>query len=227
MAEREAVEATVTGNDQQVGFRALVMKQAIAYNLAGSARNDANEIVHFTLQGDKQRIDSALAAIQAGTKRSSDLKITTTPTAIDPALNAFTIVAWTSSSREITNQYNLVFALSSRRALSVIPRFLAPISGEGNPPPCDLRYNDVDSVRVRDVWCELGLWPREKLLRQPSPNDQQVGFRAVVMRQAIEYNLAGSARNDANEIVHFTLQGDKQRIDFGARGPSRRDQKIV
>ena len=109
MAKREAVEATVTGNDQQVGFRALVMKQAIEYNLAGSARNDANEIVHFTLQGDKQRIDLALATIQEGTKRSSDIKITTTSAAIDPALNAFTIVDWTSSSRNITNKYNLVF----------------------------------------------------------------------------------------------------------------------
>jgi acylphosphatase len=111
MAKREAVEATVTGNDQQVGFRALVMKQAIEYNLSGSARNDENEIVHFTLQGDKQRIDLALATIQEGTKRSTDIKITTTSAAIDPALNAFTIVDWTSSSRNITNKYNLVFEL--------------------------------------------------------------------------------------------------------------------
>jgi acylphosphatase len=111
MAKREAVEATVTGNDQQVGFRALVMKQAIEYNLSGSARNDENEIVHFTLQGDKKRIDLALATIQEGTKRSSDIKITTTSAAIDPALDAFTIVDWTSSSRKITNKYNLVFEL--------------------------------------------------------------------------------------------------------------------
>ena len=111
MAKREAVEATVTGNDQQVGFRALVMKQAIEYNLSGSARNDENEIVHFTPQGDKQRIDLALTTIQEGTKRSTDIKITTTSAAIDPALNAFTIVDWTSSSRNITKKYNLVFEL--------------------------------------------------------------------------------------------------------------------
>ncbi len=111
MAKNEAVQASVTGNDEQVGFRALVMKQAIAYNLAGSATNAVNDIVHFTLQGDKHRIDSALATIQDGTKRSSDLKITTAPAAIDPALNEFTIVDWTSSSRNITNKYNLVFAL--------------------------------------------------------------------------------------------------------------------
>ena len=111
MAKKEAVEATVTGNDQQVGFRALVMKQAIEYNLAGSARNDANEVVRFTFQGDKHRIDSALATINEGTKRSSHIKITTTSAAIDRALNVFTIVDWTSSSRNITNKYNLVFEL--------------------------------------------------------------------------------------------------------------------
>ena len=111
MAKKEAVAATVTGSDQQVGFRAAIMKQAIEYNLAGSARNDANEIVHFILQGDKDRIDSAVATLQEGTKRSSDIEITTTSTAIDPALNAFTIVDWTSSSRNITNKYNLIFEL--------------------------------------------------------------------------------------------------------------------
>jgi acylphosphatase len=111
MAGKEAVAATVTGNDQQVGFRAAIMKQAIEYNLAGSARNAANEIVHFTLQGDKHRIDAALATLQAGTKRSSEIKITTTPAVVDPALNAFTIVDWTSSSRNITNKYDLVFEL--------------------------------------------------------------------------------------------------------------------
>jgi len=111
MSKKEAIDATVTGNDQQVGFRAAVMKQAIEYNLAGWARNDANEIVHFTLQGDKQRINSALATIREGTKRSSDINITTASTTIKPALDAFTIVDWTSSSRNITNKYTLVFEL--------------------------------------------------------------------------------------------------------------------
>ena len=106
-----AIAATVSGNDQRVGFRALVMKQAIEYNLAGSAINDANEIVHFTLQGDKHRISSALTTIQEGTKRSSDIKITTTSVALDHTLDSFTIVDWTSSSRDITNKYNLVFEL--------------------------------------------------------------------------------------------------------------------
>ena len=69
MAKQQAVEATVSGNDQQVGFRALVMKQAIEYNLAGLARNDANEIVHFTLQGDKKRIEFGARHHQKGDRK--------------------------------------------------------------------------------------------------------------------------------------------------------------
>jgi acylphosphatase len=64
VAKQEAIQAIVTGNDQQVGFRGLVMKQAIEYNLAGSAANDPNQTVHFVLQGDKKRIASALATIR-------------------------------------------------------------------------------------------------------------------------------------------------------------------
>jgi hypothetical protein len=34
--QKQAIMAIVTGNDQHVGFRAMIMKQAIKYNLAGS-----------------------------------------------------------------------------------------------------------------------------------------------------------------------------------------------
>ena len=108
---QQAVSATVTGNDQEVGFRALVMKQAIEYNLAGSAKNDNNEIVRFTLQGDPPRIDAAVATIRKGTPKSSDIKVSTAPTTVDPALNTFTVDDWTSTSRNITNPYTLVFEL--------------------------------------------------------------------------------------------------------------------
>jgi acylphosphatase len=120
MAKKEAVEATVTGNDQHVGFRAMVMKQAIERNLAGSARNDANDIVHFTLQGDKKEIKSALATIQQGTEKSSNIKVKTAPAEIAPALKTFTIVDWTSTTRNITNTYNLVFKLRAKdKAISL------------------------------------------------------------------------------------------------------------
>jgi acylphosphatase len=111
MAKKEAIEATVSGNDQQVGFRALVMKQAIRYNLAGSARNDADMVVNFTLQGDKKRFDPALDTIRKGTPRSSNIEVVTKPATVDPDLNTLTIMGWTSSSRHITNKYNLVFSL--------------------------------------------------------------------------------------------------------------------
>ncbi len=111
MQEKKALSATVAGDDQQVGFRAMVMKQAIEYNLAGSAKNERNEIVQFTLQGDANRIDTAIAAIGEGTKKSSNVEVKTAPASVDPTLNTFTIIDWTSTSRNITTPYTLVFQL--------------------------------------------------------------------------------------------------------------------
>ena len=57
-----AVSGTVTGNVQEVGFRAMIQKQAIRYNLAGSAENNTDGSVRFTLQGDNdQKIENLLA----------------------------------------------------------------------------------------------------------------------------------------------------------------------
>ena len=110
MQQKHAISATVTGNDQHVGFRAMVMKQAIENNLAGSAKNDTNDVVRFTLQGDAE-IDGAVATIREGTKKSSNIKISTAPAAVDPGLSTFTIIDWTSTSRNITTPYTLVFKL--------------------------------------------------------------------------------------------------------------------
>jgi acylphosphatase len=111
MQPKNAISAAVTGDDQHVGFRAMIMKQAIAYNLAGSARNEANGTVNFTLQGDQDRLDAALEAIRAGTKKSSNIQVSATPTEIDGGLSTFTIIDWTSTSRNITTPYTLVFTL--------------------------------------------------------------------------------------------------------------------
>jgi acylphosphatase len=106
--QKQAISATVTGDDQQVGFRAMVMKQAIEYNLAGFAKNENNEIVRFTLQGDPNRLKLAIATIREGTKKSSNIEVSTVAAAVDPALDTFTVVNWTSSSRNITTPYTLV-----------------------------------------------------------------------------------------------------------------------
>jgi acylphosphatase len=111
MSQQRAISVTVTGDDQKVGFRAMVMKQAIEYNLAGIAKNEPNMIVRFTLQGDIKRIDRAIAAIDEGTKRSTGVRASPSPAKIEPNLKTFTIVDWTSSSRQITNPYTLIFTL--------------------------------------------------------------------------------------------------------------------
>jgi acylphosphatase len=112
-AQQEAITGTVSGEKiQKVGFRAMIQKQAIMYNLAGYARNNSDGTVSISLQGDKDRIDKTLEAIRAGSKKSSgDNTVSAANAALDPGLKTFTVFGWTSTSRNITNPYDLVFHL--------------------------------------------------------------------------------------------------------------------
>jgi acylphosphatase len=114
-AQAEAITGTITGAQiQKVGFRAMIQKQAIMYNLAGYARNLPNGTVSINLQGDKKRIDNVLDAIRAGSKKSStNNTVSATAAAPDPNLKTFTVFAWTSTTRDITDPYDLVFRLRS------------------------------------------------------------------------------------------------------------------
>jgi acylphosphatase len=109
--ESQAISGIVSGNVQKVGFRAMILKQAIKYNLAGSARNTPEGTVQFALQGDENRMGQAVMAIRDGTRRSSEVNVSTSPAKVDPSLDKFTVIAWTSASRNITNPYDLVFHL--------------------------------------------------------------------------------------------------------------------
>ncbi len=112
-ARDDAITGAVSGQQiQKVGFRAMIQKQAIMLNLAGYARNNPDGTVSISLQGDKDRIDQALEAIRAGSKRSSrDNMVTVTNSPLDPNLKTFTVFGWTSTSRNITNPYDLIFHL--------------------------------------------------------------------------------------------------------------------
>jgi acylphosphatase len=112
-AEQQAVKGVVSGAMiQKVGFRAMIQKQAIMYNVAGYARNVPDGTVSISLQGDKNRIGKVLDAIRAGTRKSSqDNRVSVTDDALDPSLKTFTVVQWTSTTRNITNPYDLVFQL--------------------------------------------------------------------------------------------------------------------
>ena len=66
----------------------------------------------LSLRGDKNRIDRVLDAIRTGTKKSSqDNNVSVTDDALDPSVKTFTVFAWTSTTRNITNPYDLVFQL--------------------------------------------------------------------------------------------------------------------
>jgi len=106
-----AVSGIVTGKVQEVGFRARIQKQAIRYNLAGSAQNNNDNSVRFVLQGSKDRIDQALRSISKGTKKSSDVNVSISSASVEPNLETFTVIGWTSISRRISHPYNLVFSL--------------------------------------------------------------------------------------------------------------------
>ncbi|MDR3425801.1 MAG: acylphosphatase [Alphaproteobacteria bacterium] len=110
-SKQEAITSTVTGADiQKVGFRAMIQKEAIMYNLAGSARNNPDGTLSVSLQGDKDRIDDTIAAIRAGSKKSSkNNTVNQAAAALDANLKTFTVFAWTSTTRDITDPYDLVF----------------------------------------------------------------------------------------------------------------------
>ena len=112
-AQQQAIRGTVSGEAiQKVGFRAMIQKQAIMYDLAGAARNVPDGTVSISLQGDKDRIDKVLEAIRVGSKKSSRNNIVSvTDAPLDPSLKTFTVYGWTSTSRNITNPYDLVFQL--------------------------------------------------------------------------------------------------------------------
>ena len=106
-----SVSGKVTGNVQKVGFRAMIQKLAIQYNLAGSAENNTDGSVRFTLQGDGDLINQALKSIGKGTKKSSSVNVSTSSTPVSQSWKTFTVTGWTSVSRHITNPYDLVFTL--------------------------------------------------------------------------------------------------------------------
>jgi acylphosphatase len=112
-AQEEAITATVIGeNIQKVGYRAMIQKQAIKYNLAGYVRNNPDGTVGVGLQGDQGRIAKTLEVISAGNKKSSKANIIgEAPAPVDPNLRTFTVFSWTSTSRNISNAYDLVFNL--------------------------------------------------------------------------------------------------------------------
>jgi acylphosphatase len=106
--QRQAVTAEVTGAKiQRVGFRAMIQKMAIEYT-----RNNPNGTVEVRLQGRTSGINTLLTAMRAGSKKSSrDNSVRENAEALDPTLKTFTVVAWTSMSRDIQTPYDLTFTL--------------------------------------------------------------------------------------------------------------------
>jgi acylphosphatase len=151
-AQQKTITAVVSGSKtQKVGFRAMIQKEAIMYNLAGFARNNPEGSVTVSLQGDKDRIEQALAAIRTGSKKSSgNNTISQVPAAWDPNMKTFTVYGWTSTSRDIVNPYDLVFSLRpgndqiSRRDAGAVWNTIAKSTLKGDDLAKFLKHLDVD-----------------------------------------------------------------------------------
>ena len=130
--EHQAIAATITGAQiQKVGFRAMVQKQAIKYNLAGSARNNTDGTVSVTLQGDRNGIDQVVAAMKAGSKKSSkNNTVAVVPAQPEPNLKTFMVFNWTSTTRNIMTPITSFFPCDPTitRYLLTKPRRFGTIS---------------------------------------------------------------------------------------------------
>ncbi|MDD6229779.1 MAG: acylphosphatase [Lactimicrobium massiliense] len=71
----------VEGRVQGVGFRGFCMMQAQQRGLTGSVTNLPNGLVEIFIQGEQDRIDSFLEAVQAGNQfiRVDDMSIKEVP----------------------------------------------------------------------------------------------------------------------------------------------------
>ena len=116
-----------------VGFRATVLKAAIRWNLAGSAVNSTPgtqpPTMTFVLQGDPLAIQAAMEVINKGPGiPTKSFTFTQSNIPVDPKLTSFEVKGWTSTSRGITNPYDLYYFVD--------PSPKAPILGEPGAKVC-------------------------------------------------------------------------------------------
>jgi acylphosphatase len=92
-----------------------------------------------------------LGAIRAGSKKSSTGNtISVTDDALDPSLKTFTVFAWTSTTRNISNPYDLVSQLRptddeiSKKAASAVWNTIAESTLKGDDLAKFMKHLDAD-----------------------------------------------------------------------------------
>ncbi|MBD2211916.1 acylphosphatase [Nostoc linckia FACHB-104] len=129
-----AVQGIVTGKVQQVGFRAFLFKLAIQYNLAGWDQNLSDGTVEFVWQGQKSRIEQAVAQIPTGNKKAIVDRVLTKSIPVIAKQNTFVVRGWTSVSRHYFKPTDLTFKLrddnsiiSAKAAQKTYKKMIRPI----------------------------------------------------------------------------------------------------
>jgi acylphosphatase len=82
----ERLHAQVIGRVQGVGFRAFVQRTAVSLDLNGWVRNRWDGSVEVVIEGDREVLQSLLAALWRGPRSSYVVEISTK---WEPALNEF------------------------------------------------------------------------------------------------------------------------------------------
>lgn len=86
-----AIDATITGRVQAVGFRAWARQQAQHLDLAGWIRNEPDGSVQLHVQGPEDAVAEIVAALEDGPRTARVDDVTTTSADIDPDRAGFTV----------------------------------------------------------------------------------------------------------------------------------------
>ena len=106
-----AVEGVIRGRVQKVGFRALIFRQAIRYNLGGMIENFPDGSVHFALQGSPELLKEALTMIRKGTAKAQVNDVEIKPAPVQNGVVSAVVKGWTSSTRDFQHPVDLVYPL--------------------------------------------------------------------------------------------------------------------
>lgn len=91
MPELRAVDATVRGIVQGVGFRAATVRKARELGVTGWCRNEADGSVRVFAQGDSDRLDRLIEWLRHGPRTAVVREVVTEDAPARSQLSAFTV----------------------------------------------------------------------------------------------------------------------------------------
>lgn len=91
MPDLRAVQATVRGVVQGVGFRAATLRKAYSLGVAGWCRNEKDGSVSVFAQGEPEAVDMLIEWLSTGPRPASVRAVSVRETMPQPQLEGFTV----------------------------------------------------------------------------------------------------------------------------------------